>query len=68
MNIVAPDPHAIAVLLLTGLALFLFTRERIKLESSSLFILVVMSVGFSVFPYQQGNGEFLNVSEFFSGR
>jgi di/tricarboxylate transporter len=67
MNIVAPDPHAIAVLLLTGLALFLFTRERIKLESSSLFILVVMSVGFSVFPYQQGNGEFLNVSEFFSG-
>ncbi len=32
---IAPDPHAIAVLILAGIALILFTREEIPLESSS---------------------------------
>ena len=31
--------RAVAVLLLTAIALLLFTRERIPLESSSLFVL-----------------------------
>lgn len=51
MDVLPPDPHAIAVLLLTGLALFLFTRERIPLETSSLCIIVVLTVGFTLFPY-----------------
>jgi di/tricarboxylate transporter len=45
-----PSLHAFATLALTGGALFLFTRERIPLETSSLFILVALTVGFSLFP------------------
>ncbi len=66
MNITLPDPHAIAVLLLTMLALFLFTREKIPLESTSLFVLVVLAVGFRLFPYQAADGV-VEVSEFFYG-
>ncbi|MEM9304233.1 MAG: SLC13 family permease [Pseudomonadota bacterium] len=62
MDVTAPEPHAIAVLLLTGLALFLFTRERIPLETSSLCILVLLTVGFTLFPYPG-----LAVPEFYYG-
>jgi len=48
---VIPNPHALAVLLLTVLALVLFTREKIALESSSLFVLVILIVGFEIFPF-----------------
>jgi di/tricarboxylate transporter len=65
-SIIAPDPHAVAVLLLTGLALFLFTQERVPLESTSLVILVTLVVGFNVFPYS-GQGRDLEVEEFFHG-
>ena len=46
-----PNSHAIAVLLLTLAALFLFTREKIALESSSLFILVTLAISFEIFPF-----------------
>jgi len=46
-----PNAHALAVLLLTVLALFLFTRDKIALESSSLFVLVLLVVGFELFPF-----------------
>ena len=46
-----PDTHAIATLSLTVLALFLFTRERIPLETSSLFVLAALTLGFEIFPY-----------------
>ncbi len=49
---VIPNLHALAVLLLTVLALILFTREKIALESSSLFVLVVLVVGFELFPFK----------------
>ncbi len=62
----APNTHAIAVLVLTGVALVLFTRERTPLESSSLFVLAVLTVGFEVFPFHK-NGEWLHPVEFFSG-
>ena len=32
------NPHAMAVLLLTVIALYMFTRDRIPLETSSLFV------------------------------
>ncbi|MFT5118751.1 MAG: di/tricarboxylate transporter [Kiritimatiellia bacterium] len=47
----APNAHALAMLIMTGVALFLFTREKIPLESSSLVILVMLVVGFEVFPF-----------------
>jgi hypothetical protein len=48
---ITPDAHGIAVLLLTVVALFLFTRDNIPLESSSLAILIILTAGFSLFPY-----------------
>ena len=61
-----PNPHAIAALLMTVLALILFTREKIPLESSSLFVLVALIIGFGLFPYEGPLGE-LKPTEFFHG-
>ena len=61
-----PNPHAIASLALTVLALVLFTREKIPLESSSLFVLVALIVGFGLFPFEGPLGE-LRPSDFFHG-
>lgn len=61
-----PDPHAIAVLLLIVVALYLFTRDNIPLETSSLLILVSLVVGFEAFPYTR-NGITLQPGDFFSG-
>jgi di/tricarboxylate transporter len=61
-----PDHHALAVLGLTVVALFLFTRERIPLETSSLIVLVLLTVGFEWFPYQDAAGP-LHTVDFFSG-
>jgi di/tricarboxylate transporter len=61
-----PDPHALAVLVLTVVALFLFTRERIPLETSSLVVLVLLTIGFEWFPYHEGT-QTLHTTDFFSG-
>lgn len=58
--------HAIAVMSLTLIALFLFTRENIPIETSSLIILVVLTVGFTIFPYTHDN-KTLHAIDFFSG-
>ncbi|MEQ8859383.1 MAG: SLC13 family permease [Pseudomonadales bacterium] len=47
----APDGHAIAVMVLTVVALYLFTRDRLPLEVTSLGLLAVLAVGFALFPY-----------------
>ncbi len=60
------EPHAIAALVLTVVALFLFTRDKIPLETSSLIILVCLILMFHIFPYES-NGEAFRPSEFFSG-
>ena len=46
-----PDPHAIAMMVLTVLALYLFTRDRIPLELSSLGLIAILATGFALFPY-----------------
>jgi di/tricarboxylate transporter len=61
------DVHGVAVLLLTILALFLFTRDKIPLESSSLAILILLVVGFERFPYYTDEGVQLRASQFFAG-
>jgi di/tricarboxylate transporter len=63
---VTPDAHGVAVLLLTAVALFLFTRDRLPLETSSLAILIVLVAGFEIFPYQS-DGEPLGPVQFFAG-
>lgn len=66
-----PDPHALGVLLLVVVALALFTRERIPLETSSLAVLVLLILGFEAFPYhvQDGaqDGAKLHAVDFFAG-
>ena len=51
-----PNMHALVMLLMTGVALFLFSREKIHLESSSLAILVMVVVGFQLFPFEGVRG------------
>jgi di/tricarboxylate transporter len=48
-------------------ALFLFTRDRIPLESSSLAILIVLVAGFALFPYEQDGITKLAPVDFFAG-
>lgn len=60
------DPHAIWSLALTVAALILFTRDKIPLETSSLFVIVLLAISFSLFPYQTDNGT-LDPISFYSG-
>jgi di/tricarboxylate transporter len=52
---------------LTIVALYLFTRDRIPLEGSALAILIVLLLGFQVFPYTTAAGEALSTTDFLSG-
>ncbi len=61
-----PDTHGLAVLLLMVVALALFTRERIPLETSSLAVLVLLTAGFEIFPYTSDGVE-LHAIDFFMG-
>jgi len=61
-----PEAHALAVMLLTVAALWLFTRERIPLETSSLAVLALLAIGFELFPLPHGDGH-LGAEVFFRG-
>lgn len=61
-----PNYHALFALLMMAFALFLFTRDRIRLEISSLAILIVLALTFSLFPYSDVDGEF-DPTNFFQG-
>ncbi len=61
-----PNPHALATLAMTIIALTLFTRKRIPLETSSLLVLVALTVVFELFPFRIDGG-ILHAVDFFSG-
>lgn len=61
-----PNSHALLSMLLTAVALFLFTRKAIPLEISSLGLLAVLALLFSIFPYSEHGIEFEAI-EFFQG-
>ncbi len=65
MQPITPDIHGVAVLLLTAVALFLFTRDWIPLETSSLAILIILVAGFQLFPYEGATP--LGPAQFFAG-
>jgi len=67
LNSIAIDAHGVAVLILTVIALFLFTRDRIPLESSSLTILILLVAGFTLFPYQRDGEVLISAADFFAG-
>lgn len=61
-----PEVHAIAVMLMTVFGLMLFAQSRIRLETSSLVIFVLLLLGFAVFPYQGVHGS-VRAADLFSG-
>jgi di/tricarboxylate transporter len=61
-----PDAHALAVMGLVMVALTLFARERIPIETSCLLILGALVVGFQLFPYER-DGVAVRVEHFFLG-
>jgi di/tricarboxylate transporter len=66
--ITSPEPHAIAVMVLTLLALYLFSRDSIPIETSSLLVVAVLAIGFSIFPHPEApGGEPLDPIRFFAG-
>jgi di/tricarboxylate transporter len=56
MPAVAVNAHAIAVLVLTGVAFFLFTRERIPIPLTSLLVIAALALGLHLFPFQGPDG------------
>lgn len=63
---IPPNYHATAVLVLAVLAMLLFTRKNLPLETASFIILVSLAVGFEIFPFQV-DGEILHSDFFFHG-
>lgn len=61
-----PNAHAVAVLALTVIALFLFSREKLPLQTSSLCVLAALIVGFEAFPYRADGGA-VRAVDFFLG-
>ena len=43
-------------MVLTLLALYLFSRDSIPIETSSLLVVAVLAIGFSVFPHPETPG------------
>jgi di/tricarboxylate transporter len=66
LELALPNTHAIAVMALIIVALVLFTREHIPLQTTSLLVLVALTVGFTVFPFES-DGQVLQASDFFLG-
>ena len=46
-----PNSHALAVLLITVVALYLFRRDDIPLETSSFAVIAILCLMFALFPY-----------------
>ena len=66
MEAILPDYHGFAVLALTGIALILFTRDKIPLETTSFIVLLLLIGGFQIFPYSI-DGELFGRLDFFAG-
>lgn len=62
----APDAHAIAVMALTLVALALFMRDTIPLETSSMVVIAALALGFEFYPYR-ADGAALHAADFFHG-
>ena len=65
-QMITPDAHGIAVVVLIVTALILFTRDRLPLESSSLAVIIALVLGFHLFPYE-ANGVVVDPAQFLLG-
>lgn len=60
-----PNNHALAVLLITVFALYLFRREDTPLETSSLAVIAILCLMFALFPFSTEGVHFEPSSLFF---
>ena len=60
-----PNNHALAVLIITVLALYLFRREDTPLETSSLAVITILCLLFALFPFYVDGNHFEPSSLFF---
>lgn len=67
LTAVSAQPHAIAVMILTLVALVMFAIEKIPLQTSSLFVIVALVAMFHIFPLTMPDGTTFPVKAFFSG-
>jgi di/tricarboxylate transporter len=65
MSSLANHWHAYGVIAFTVLAFFLFTRDRIPIPVTSLFVVAALALGFYLFPYSGPNGS-IGVAQIFS--
>ncbi len=66
LELALPNSHALAVMIVIIGALILFTRESIPLQTTSLLVIVTLTVGFTLFPFES-DGQVLHASDFFLG-
>jgi di/tricarboxylate transporter len=59
--------HATATMVLAVVALYFFSQDRYRLETSSLIILIILTLLFTLFPYAHEDGSSLKAADFFSG-
>ena len=52
LELALPNMHALAVMVMILIALVLFTRDSIPMETTSLVVLVALAIGFQVFPFE----------------
>jgi len=57
-----PNPHAVAMMALTVVALVLFSREELKLEITALCLLGIIVLGFAIAPFEE-----VTATDFFAG-
>jgi len=60
-----PNNHAIIVLLITVFALYLFRRDDLPLETSSLVVIAILCLMFALFPFSMDGVHFEPSSLFF---
>ncbi len=66
LELALPNMHALAVMIMILVALVLFTRDSIPMETTSLVVLVVLATGFQIFPFES-DGQVITPSDFFLG-
>jgi di/tricarboxylate transporter len=67
LDAVVTNAHAIAVMLLIVIAFVMYTRENIAFETTSLFVLATLVIGFQLFPFVQQDGSLLQPADFLLG-
>ncbi len=60
-----PGVHALMVMLLTVFALYLFTRDRIPLETAGTGVLLLLLLGFELWPLERDGEQVVRSTDFF---